>query len=251
MSEPISMPWSAPTFTPPPHGWKGVRMVAFPFTPRDGALQRILPPAISPGDGPGLITLLDYPPGACPHPFKELVVLVPVRVGDVEGNYVPYIYVTTDEALIPGREIAGFPKKLAQIEWGREGNTFRGAVTRWGVRILSLDASIDAPVPPELAAAQAAAARRPTINYKLIPGPGGEIEVEEITAVDLDIVPHEVEMGVGRLCCEPSDLDPLADLIPDVEGPLLAMRSDNTIPAGRVLQRIERTPASVARRRRA
>jgi acetoacetate decarboxylase len=195
-------------------------------------------------------TLLTYPPSTI-HPFKELVVLVPVRVGDVEGNYVPYIYVTTDEALIPGREIAGFPKKMADIVWERDGNAFRGSVTRWDKPILSLTGSILAALPPEIAAAQAEAARRPTINYKLIPGPAGEIEVEEITAVDLDIVTHEVEMGFGRVHCEPSDLDPVADLVPDAEGPLLAIRSDNTIPAGRVLRRIERAAAAAPQRRRA
>ena len=139
MTQPISMPWSAPAFIPPPHCWQGVRMIVFPFSPAPGAVEKILPPALKPTGGAGLITLINYPANGQIHPFKELVVLVPVKVMGSEGNYVPYIYVTTDEALIPGREIAGFPKKIADVVWERNGNRFRGSVTRWDKRILELE----------------------------------------------------------------------------------------------------------------
>ena len=239
MTLPISMPWSSPLFVKPPHIWKGVRMAVFPFTPRPDAVRRILPPGIEPGEGQGMITMLCYPQGAT-RPFNECVVLVPVRVGKTLGNYVPYIYVTTDEALIPGREIAGFPKKIAEVRWERDGNQFRGSATRWGKKILSLEGTVDAPIPTEVAAAQGEAARRPTINYKLIPGPAGEIEIEEITAVELDLKTRSAEIGSGRVHCEASDDDPLLDLVPDSEGPMIVMLSDNTIPAGWVLERIAR-----------
>ncbi len=247
MSQPISMPWSAPMFSHPPHGWKGVRVMIFPFLPVEEEVARILPPGMEAAAGPGLITMLSYPQSAI-HPFKEAVVMIPVRVGEVEGSYVPYIYVTTDEALIPGREIAGFPKKIADVVWERDGDRFHGSVTRWGKRILTLEGTIAGPMPPEMAAAQAVAARRPAINYKLIPGPAGEIEIEEITAVDLTIEQREVEMGSGSVSCEPSELDPLSRLVPASGGPLIAILSDNTIPAGRVLRRIERGAAAPARK---
>ena len=213
MPQPISMPWSAPVFTPPPHHWPGVRLVVFPFLPKPGAVEAILPPGMVAGEGPCMITMLTYPETPIIHPFK---------------------------ALIPGREIAGFPKKIADVVWERDGDRFRGSATRLGKRILSLEGTITGPMPPEVAAMQSDAARRPSINYKLIPGPAGEIEVEEITAVQLEVVQHKVEIGTGVLHCEPSAWDPVADLVTDAEGPLIAIVSDNTIPAGRVLQRIDR-----------
>jgi acetoacetate decarboxylase len=194
-------------------------------------------------EGPGMLTMLSYPETPDMHPFKELVVSVPVRVGSVEGNYVPYIYVTTDEALIPGREICGFPKKLANVTWERDGDRFRGSVTRWDKCILSLEGTISGPMPQEMAAMQVEAASRPSINYKLIPGPDGGIEIEEITAVQLVVVPHAVELGSASVRSEPSQWDPVSDLVADSEGPLIAMVSDNTIPDGSVLQKIERRSA--------
>jgi len=240
MKQPISMPWSAPAFPPPPHHWPGVRLVVFPFLPAPAAVEKIVPPGITPGQGPALITMLTYPQTPIIHPFNELVVMVPVRVGSVEGNYVPYIYVTTDEALIPGRELCGFPKKLADIVWERDGARFSGSVTRWGKRILSLEGTITGPMPAEMAAAQSAPAGRPSINYKLVPGPAGEIEIEEITEVQIEVVPKQMEIGSAQVRCEPSQWDPVSELVPDSEGVLIAMVSDNTIPEGRVLQRIER-----------
>ena len=242
MTEPITMPWSAPVFGPPPHGWKGVRMAAFPFAPNPAALEAILPPPLEPDDGLGMITMLTYPPGheMKLHPFTELVVLVPVRLGDLKANYVPYIYVTTDEALIAGREIAGWPKRLADITWEREGDHFSGRAVRWGTPILTLEGDLQGPMPDEVAGLQAEAAGKPTLNYKIIPGPAGEIEVEEITLTRLDIDAQVVELGTGRVHCENGDDDPLADLVPDSEGILVAMVSDNTIPAGEVVHRVDR-----------
>jgi acetoacetate decarboxylase len=240
MTQPISMPWSSPMFGELPHRWEGVRMAAFPFTPRPGAVARILPPGMEPADGPGVITLLSYPETAFQHPFDEAVVMVPVRVDQTLGNYVPYIYVTTDEALVPGREIAGFPKKLAQVEWGRDGDRVQGSVTRWGRRILSIEGRVRGPMPDDAAAGGGPGPGAPALNYKLVPGPAGEIEIEEITRVQIEVIPREREIGQARIRSEPSDLDPIADLVPEAEGVMIVMLSDNTIPAGEVLKQMKR-----------
>jgi acetoacetate decarboxylase len=215
-------------------------MVAFPFTPRPGAVERILPPGMEPADGPAMVTLLSYPQTEFQHPFEEALVMVPVRVDETLGNYIPYIYVTTDEALIPGREIAGFPKKLAEIEWKRDGDRIHGSVTRWGRRILSIEGRVQGPMSEAVAAGIGPGAEAPALNYKLVPGPAGEIEIEEITKVQVELIPRGQEIGQAQIRCEPSDLDPVADLIPEAEGAMIVMLSDNTIPAGEVLKQIKR-----------
>jgi len=242
MNEPVSMPWSAPVFPPPPHSWKGVRSVVMPFTPDPDQLMAVLPPVFEPGEGPGLLTMLSYGWGdnIRIHPFNEAVILVPVRCGGEEGNYVPFIYVNTDEALIPGREAAGWPKKLADISWEREGDRFSGTVTRWGERIIAIEGDIG--VEPEdstQVAALVQAGAKPTFNYKLIPGPGEEIEVEEVTSTALEILPQTVEVGSAKVLSDSSEDDPVATILPSVAAPFVAMVSDNTIPCGSVLRRVD------------
>lgn len=243
MSEPWSMPWSAPVFSRPPHAWKGVRSVVMAFRPDPDQLAAALPPMLEAGDGLGMVSMLSYGwgDGHRTHPFNEAVVLVPVKLNGTEGNYVPFIYVTTDEAMIAGREMAGWPKKLADVSWERHGDRFAGSVTRWGVTILEVEGDLStAPEDDGSIAALMAGGQKPTFNYKLIPGPGEQIEVEEITSSSLQILPSDVGIGSGRIRTTSSEDDPLSALVPSGAGPLVAMVSDNTIPLGEVVHRIER-----------
>lgn len=248
MPDPITFPWQSPLFPPPPHSWRGVEMMVFPFAPEPAQVAAILPPGLDARDGMGLVTMLSYPPGDGTgiHPFREAVVMVPVTCdaaggnadGNAEGNYVPYIYVTTDEALVAGREIAGWPKKLADITFERDGASFRGSVTRWGETLLTLEGTLTGPAPDDLLEMQGAAASTPTLNYKLIPDPAGEVVIEQITSSRLEIVPRRMELGTGRLTTASSDADPLGRLVPASEGPLVALLSDNTIPAAEVVKEL-------------
>ncbi|MGC9180437.1 MAG: acetoacetate decarboxylase family protein [Vulcanisaeta sp.] len=48
--------------------------------------------------------------------YREALVAIPVKTEGIElAYYIPYIYVTNDAALAAGRELAGAPKKLADI----------------------------------------------------------------------------------------------------------------------------------------
>jgi CRP-like cAMP-binding protein len=48
--------------------------------------------------------------------YTETTVFVPVRVGAKLGLYVPYIYPSTYEPILLGREIYGFPKRLGRTD---------------------------------------------------------------------------------------------------------------------------------------
>ena len=244
MIQPVSMPWSVPVFPAPPHSWRGVKTAVFPFDPDPVAVQAFLPPALKVEAGPGLIALLSYGWGenTRTHPFNEAVVLVPVSCDGHQGNYVPFIYVTTDESLIAGREAAGWPKKLADITWERDGDHLRVAVTRWGETILTLegDLNVDLPEGADLSALESAAGEaKPTFNYKLIPGPGEEIEIEEVTSTTLEILPTTIEIGMAKVIATSSKDDPIGAIVPSLEGPFVAIVSDNTIPRGTVLRQVE------------
>ena len=244
MVQPVSMPWSTPVFPPPPHAWNGVRTAVFPFAIDVDAVRAVLPPALEAAEGVGMVALLSYPWGANIriHPFNEAVVLVPARCNGQLGTYVPFIYVTTDEALIAGREAAGWPKKLAEITWERDGDRVRVAVVRWGRTLLAFDGevNVDLPADADLAGLAGLAGEPvPTFNYKLVPGPGDEIEVEEVIATTLEIVPSAIEVGMGTLVAASSEDDPVASVVPSAGGPFAALVSDNTIPCGTVVHRVD------------
>jgi hypothetical protein len=74
-------------------------------------------------------------------PYMEVIVTIPVvHRGQVYG-YVPAIYVDNDAALIAGRELGGYPKKLAQITVRNYGNLFLSHMARDPKHGLNTDSS--------------------------------------------------------------------------------------------------------------
>jgi acetoacetate decarboxylase len=137
------------------------------------------------------------------------------------------IYVDSDAALCAGREIWGFPKKLAHIEVEQEADQVRACLVRGGTELLSLTGSIEERVDPTAVAALGAL---PIYNQKLIPGSAAkEPDVDRLTQVYLDMVIHEASSGTGTLRA--------ADEVAAVVGgpmtiPMLATVVDSVLPAG-------------------
>src|SRR5699024_7665209 len=48
-------------------------------------------------------------------PYQESGIVIPCRYKDVHGAHVAFEYVTSDDSLCVGREIWGYPKKLAHV----------------------------------------------------------------------------------------------------------------------------------------
>jgi acetoacetate decarboxylase len=55
---------------------------------------------------------------------------------------------TTEQAVIGGRETFGEPKKLAQITLDRDADAIRGTVARMGVTIIEIDGTVGAELAP-------------------------------------------------------------------------------------------------------
>ncbi len=63
--------------------------------------------------------------------YNEFISIIQVEDanGD-QGYYIPYIYVTNDAAMAAGREIAGAPKKLAEINLDKKLDVIEGSLER-------------------------------------------------------------------------------------------------------------------------
>ncbi|MET0715734.1 MAG: acetoacetate decarboxylase family protein, partial [Mycetocola sp.] len=74
-------------------------------------------------------------------PYTEVIVSIPVRhKGQVYG-YVPAIYVDNDAALLAGRELGGYPKKMADITIRNYGNLFLSQMSRGSMQEKTADPS--------------------------------------------------------------------------------------------------------------
>jgi acetoacetate decarboxylase len=66
----------------------------------------------------------------------------------VSGIYLVTMPMTTEQAVVPGRETYGEPKKIAEIAFDKEGDKVTSSVSRMGMTYLSVEGTIGAALGP-------------------------------------------------------------------------------------------------------
>jgi len=178
------------------------------FLTRPEILRRLLPPGLEPTDQPLVqVSVMRWLRSSCIGGFHVASVLVRGRHGSTDGDYPVWMAVDTDAALIYGRDLVGEPKKLAEIELVREGNTVRGSARRAGSRALDVTAHLGAPT------------EMPSIgfnvwNYKylLAPRADGFLYPPHLIRLIWQMKPNFAALGTGELTLGSSHHDPLEEI---------------------------------------
>lgn len=76
--------------------------------------------------------------------YREAGIFFEVRHHLRRAIHCPWMLVDDDVALILGRELLGYPKKLGEIEWHLEDGRIRAVVRRRGAELLTMTASLGA-----------------------------------------------------------------------------------------------------------
>jgi acetoacetate decarboxylase len=175
-------------------------------------------------------------------PYREAFQTIPCLYDNNLYLYVPQIWVDTDAAMASGREVAGFPKKLADIEINFLGNTWQGYIDRpRGQRIASFtfettDELLSIPLPADRTPAfpspynvalplpeptgQPQALPFSTLTMRLIPyppNPGADTNTNPWALAQLNSTLWTLDTGTlwggdATLAFHPSEQDPVADL---------------------------------------
>jgi len=144
----LSQPWSlartgkvflnrhAPT-------WPDARVVVFD-TPVDAATARTwMPRGLRlPAAPRATIFVADYPSTSFGVAYRECGVLLHALRRGREVVHCAWMVVDDDTAMILGRELLGFPKKLARIELQEADGRVHAAVVRRGTELLRLEARL-------------------------------------------------------------------------------------------------------------
>ena len=117
----FSMPLGASLYPDPPHHFHGARQAWANYEADGSGVRSMLPPGVEPDSDPPLCQLwvCDYPSTTF-GPYLEAFIMVRVRVDGVRYWYQPVIFTNREPALAAGREIWGFAKKLAELDWREE-----------------------------------------------------------------------------------------------------------------------------------
>ncbi|MBD3227757.1 MAG: hypothetical protein GF329_06175 [Candidatus Lokiarchaeota archaeon] len=182
-----------------------------------------------------MMFLTEYPESTIGQ-YYEAATFIEVKhtgkSGKTQGLYCNSMYVDSDIALTAGREIWGFPKKMAKMTLVEEGKKVIGTLKRKNIELIKATINLEEeiknlPLPdvPIL-----------TIRQFFEPG-GGSYSLRQVQAIDMELEPKKIMKGDIKVeFPEKSDDDPIHFLKPEsIFGGFYMKLSKGVLPYGRVL----------------
>lgn len=215
----------------------GAQMLGILFETKPDIVSRLLPPPLVPADAPtGLMFIAHYPKTNLGPGYREAALFLNCKYKDEQGSYCLSMPIDSEESrLYNGRDIFGFPKKMADIHLEKNGAEVHGWVERHGIRFVEIKATLTDSFPelPEMGANFLFKAS-PRIDLK--PGFDGPVMLcRHKTDIDM----NRLDIGSGTLLLNESDADPWAELDNPTVTLAFFLESDNTMLPGEVIGEVD------------
>jgi len=186
--------------------WDNARFIFAEVPVHAGQASRLLPWGLKLTEpARATIFIVDYTKTSFTIPYHEAAVLLHVRHPLGTGLHCPWMIVDDDTALIYGRELLGYPKKLGTFEFEEDDTSVSASLTRRGVKILSMKG-----VKGDKQQNPATAFDVKTFN---VGGPGSLFAINPIWMFRPKEVIHESRGMDVELKVENAEFDPIADII--------------------------------------
>jgi len=215
----------------------GATMLGAMFETRPEIVARLLPAPLRPAEQPnGLVFIAEYPRTNLGPGYREAALFLNCQYGGETGTYCLAMPIDSEEVRCTnGREIFGFPKKLAKISLQRSGTTVHGWVERFGVRFFELKVELMSSMP-------SLPPTGPTFLFKaqpridLQPGFDGPVL---LCRQQTEVALKSLEVGMPQLTFRPAPRDPWAEI--EVVNPIAGfyLVSDNTMRPGEVIGQVD------------
>lgn len=164
---PRGLPFLKPLYGMPPYQYTNDTVLMIVYEAREAAIRELLPRELEPVEGNTVAMCFFLCPdvtGIGAHNFTMPCVLV--RYGDYTGQFVPYLYTSTDASLACYREVQGWPAVMGETEIVEQGGRVSARLVRQGREIMRASAEIGG---AEITSLDFL----PIILYKEIPGMDG------------------------------------------------------------------------------
>jgi hypothetical protein len=207
--KPRGLPFLKPLYGPPPYQYTDDVVLVIIYEAEESALREVLPRELEPLPGNAVAMCFFLCPevtGIGPHNFT--MPCIPARYGDYVGQFVPYLYTSTDASLACYREGQGWPAVLGQTEIVAALGRVRARVVRNGREIIRATARVGGETITSLDFL-------PIILYKEIPSIDGKTcdDAYFLTSTSL-FTNLNFKSGSGELSFPDPGDDPMARLKP-------------------------------------
>ena len=204
-----SMPSTSPLYPEPPFYFENNKFISIVFSTTKDALLELVPSPLIPNPqnlAYIYIGILNVPQRGT---YKEAGIGIPAFFGEQIGNYILYLYLDEAFAIVPGREIWGWPKKDAEITFIEGNGAYDARVTRAGTTIISLSLNN-----LELVEPRPDSANTPHFNLKIIPSVKKNYppDVLQLTTSTVISTKKALFQGKASLVFKSSPDDPLGNL---------------------------------------
>jgi acetoacetate decarboxylase len=185
------------------------RTLTVTYLTRPAIIRAVLPPPLEPAGEPLVsVGVGTFGRSNCVGAFAGGWVDLRARYQGIEASYCLAMPMSTDVAIIFGRELFGEPKKQARVSLTSDGDVMRGVVERFGIDYLTVEARLTEDVPitgPALG---------DRFHFKFFHSADGRgLEFDPIIVhAHFETQLRVVRRGAGRVIFKPSHHDPLAEL---------------------------------------
>jgi len=206
-----SMPIDCPSFPPGPYRFVDREYMIITYRTDMEALHRVVPAPLEIVEPLVKYEFIRMPNSTGFGDYTESGQVIPVRFEGKMGGYVHSMFLDDDPPIAGGRELWGFPKKLASPKLKVERDTLVGTLDFGPTRIATGTMGYKHKTVPEKAILEALG--EPGFLLKIIPHVDGSPRVCELVRYHLrDIVFKGGWTGPAALSLSPHALAPVADL---------------------------------------
>jgi acetoacetate decarboxylase len=229
-----AMPPDAPAFQAPPYHYRNAQAISIKFeTDADTALEILPAPLTLREPASANLSFYWYTTFG---PYHEAILRLYAEHDGKPLTYIVHIYVDSEPPMLAGREVWGFPKKLAKIGFKRDRDMVVGLLERpAGMRLATAVMRPEQPAGP-------LGSTGPTTGLRIIPSAEPKKSrpaLAELIAADTQHTVKEVWEGPGsvffpdRSALDPVDRFPVKRILKAIY-----MEYDILLPGGRVIDRL-------------
>ena len=206
-----AMPLTSPAFPRGPYRFVDREYLIITYRTDREALEKVVPEPLAIEEPIVKYEFIRMPDSTGFGDYAESGQVIPVTFNGTAGNYTHAMFLNDGPPIYGGRELWGFPKKLAKPLLGTEMDTLVGTLDYGSVRVATGTMGFKhKPLKPGDVAKSLAA---PNFLLKIIPHVDGRPRILELVDYRLeDVVVKGAWTGPGALDLRPHALAPVADL---------------------------------------
>ncbi|MDB5108155.1 MAG: hypothetical protein JWM69_1096 [Candidatus Binatus sp.] len=185
------------------------RTLTVSYLTRPEIIREILPPPLEPAGEPLVsVGVGTFGSSNCVGPFAGGWVDIRAKYKGIEANYCLAMPMSTDVAIIFGRELFGEPKKQARVRLESDGDVTRGSIERHGIPFMSVEARLTEDVPVN------GPAQSDRFHFKFMHSADGRgLEFDPVIVhAHFETKVRAMKRGEGKVIFNASHHDPLAEL---------------------------------------